>query len=103
MNIRCQEDYDRAMAFAEKTGQSKSLTDCFSRLEEIAKNHDADVILVHDFAPYSFYFAIMPKNGGSHIMNGGVIYHGAHDRGGDGGMPTLGVNLVSEQGWSIHT
>lgn len=36
-------------------------------------------------------------------MNGGLLYHGAHDNGGDGGAPTFSVNLISEQGWSIHT
>ena len=36
-------------------------------------------------------------------MNGGLIYHGAHDGGGDGGAPTFSVNLSPVNGWSIHT
>ena len=36
-------------------------------------------------------------------MNGGLIYHGTHDNGGDGGAPTFSVNLSPVNGWSIHT
>lgn len=36
-------------------------------------------------------------------FNGGLIFHGPHDNGGDGGMPTLSVNLLPHHGWSIHT
>lgn len=36
-------------------------------------------------------------------MNGGLLYHGTHDRGGDGGAPTFSVNLLPVNGWSIHT
>jgi hypothetical protein len=36
-------------------------------------------------------------------MNGGLIYHGPHDRGGDDGFPTLSVNRSPVNGWTIHT
>jgi hypothetical protein len=36
-------------------------------------------------------------------MNGGLIYHGKHDNGGDGGSPTFSVCLEPTNGWSIHT
>jgi hypothetical protein len=36
-------------------------------------------------------------------MNGGLIYHGPHDNGGDGGFPTFSVNLSPVNGWTIHT
>lgn len=36
-------------------------------------------------------------------FNGGLIYHGTHDNGGDGGAPTFSVNLTPENGWSVHT
>lgn len=36
-------------------------------------------------------------------FSGGLIFHGPHDNGGDGGMPTLSVNLSEGYGWSIHT
>ena len=35
--------------------------------------------------------------------NGGIIFHGTHDRGGDGGAPTFSVNLTPTVGWAIHT
>ena len=49
-----------------------------------------------DFAPLSFLFH-------DHGIFGGIIFHGAHDRGGDGGAPTFSVNLAPCNGWSIHT
>jgi len=49
-----------------------------------------------DFAPLSFTW----KGSG---MVGGLIFHGPHDRGGDGGEPTFSVNLSGAYGWSIHT
>lgn len=36
-------------------------------------------------------------------FNGGLIFHGDHDGGGDGGMPTLSVCLQPTDGWAIHT
>jgi len=36
-------------------------------------------------------------------FNGGLIFHGPHDNGGDGGAPTFSVNLLPQDGWSIHT
>jgi hypothetical protein len=36
-------------------------------------------------------------------FNGGLIYHGTHDGGGDGGAPTFSVNLSPVNGWSVHT
>jgi len=36
-------------------------------------------------------------------FNGGLIFHGPHDNGGDGGAPTFSVNLSPQDGWSIHT
>ena len=36
-------------------------------------------------------------------MNGGVIFHGTHDGGGNGGAPTFSVCLSPTDGWSIHT
>jgi hypothetical protein len=36
-------------------------------------------------------------------FNGGLIFHGAHDRGGDGGAPTYSVNLSPTDGWAVHT
>lgn len=62
-----------------------------------------------DFAPYSFYFVMetLEDNGAGPVwerwFNGGLIFHGPHDRGGDGGAPTFSVNLTPHLGWSVHT
>lgn len=34
---------------------------------------------------------------------GGLIYHGEHDHGGDGGAPTFSLNLTPKNGWAVHT
>jgi hypothetical protein len=60
-----------------------------------------EVRISNDFAPRSFYFQLMDKE--RYSMNGGIIYHGAHDNGGDGSSPTFSVNLTPIKGWSIHT
>jgi len=49
-----------------------------------------------DFAPLSFTFEL---NG----ISGGIIFHGQHDNGGDGGAPTFSVNLTRTTGWLMHT
>ena len=36
-------------------------------------------------------------------FNGGLIFHGPHDNGGDGGAPTFSVNLGVGYGWAMHT
>jgi len=53
-------------------------------------------VLHMDFAPLSFCWS-----GGG--MTGGLIFHGPHDNGGDGGAPTFSVNLSNTYGWSLHT
>ena len=44
-----------------------------------------------------------PEDRQSFTMQGGLIFHGQHDGGGDGGMPTLSVCLTPQDGWSLHT
>jgi hypothetical protein len=56
-----------------------------------------------DFAPYSFEFARYDKETGAFKSNGGIIFHGKHDNGGDGGAPTFSVCLEPTNGWQIHT
>jgi hypothetical protein len=88
-------------------------------------------IITPDFAPYSFNFALYTRckpdyekryslttdweygrymveqypelEGRALYMNGGLIFHGKHDNGGDGGAPTFSVNLTPTSGWSVHT
>jgi hypothetical protein len=62
--------------------------------------------LYKDSAPLSFYFVMkLRQEDGSYRrwFNGGCIFHGPHDRGGDGGAPTFAVNLDPTHGWTIHT
>lgn len=96
--------------FAEKTGQKAQFEESLERLtcREMNVNvgnggKPSEVTLYADFAPYSFYWVWKEKESGRMIMNGGLIYHGSHDNGGDGGAPTFSVNLTPQKGWSIHT
>jgi hypothetical protein len=36
-------------------------------------------------------------------FNGGLIFHGPHDNGGDGGAPTFSVSPIPASGWRVHT
>ena len=60
-----------------------------------------------DSSPHSFYFVmnVRDQDTGEYRrwFNGGLIFHGAHDRGGDGGAPTFSVSLTPASGWSVHT
>lgn len=70
-------------------------------------NRNTRCKLSKDFAPYSFSFLMeiqKPKEKGwSPYFNGGLIYHGEHDGGGDGGRPSYSVNLEKKHGWTVHT
>lgn len=61
--------------------------------------------LYKDFSPRSFTFLIEAKQDGEwrKWFNGGLIFHGPHDGGGDGGAPTYSVSLTPTTGWQIHT
>ena len=87
--------------FAASVGKLESLQRCLDRLQRIAENLDGTVHMGRDFAPYSFLFGI--EAGGRTRLNGGVIFHGSHDNGGDGSAPTYSVSLDPQDGWSIHT
>ena len=60
-----------------------------------------------DFAPYSFtvvWYRYLVNEDWKYFMNGGMIFHGAHDNGGaTGGPPTFSVNVTPVDGWAIHT
>lgn len=93
--------WEKVREFAMRTGRCASLQRSLDRLQHIAKNVDGQVYLGADFAPYSFVFSIEAP--GWCGLNGGLIFHGAHDNGGDGSAPTYSVNLSPQDGWSIHT
>jgi len=66
-------------------------------------------VLTKDFAPQSFAFRMLrrasPTAPYEFWFNGGLILHGAHDRGGDGGSPTFSVSLSGDRTlhWETHT
>ena len=65
-------------------------------LTRLSNQEGENVKLFLDFAPYSFLFL-------ARGMQGGLIFHGVHDNGGDGGAPTFSVNIKKSHGWSLHT
>lgn len=104
---------DEALAFANKINDN-SLLSCLDRLKRTEENYkedrnmDIEIQVFNDFAPYSFEFVkVNYKNGRDYkpdfIGNGGIIFHGKHDNGGDGGSPTFSVCIEPVNGWSIHT
>jgi len=103
-----EETYEKAWAaqlWAADQWQHPNILDsfdfCMSRLEDMAKSWDGVAVMGPDFADKSFTWAIVKD--GKVKMNGGMILHGAHDNGGDGGAPTFSVNLSPTTGWQLHT
>lgn len=90
--------FDKVLAFAQETKQVESLRNAISRL---GRDENDELFLYKDFAPYSFEFVLKRK--GEALFNGGIIYHGSHDGGGNGDAPTYSVSLSPTQGWSVHT
>ena len=94
--------------------------------ERVGGHDYTHVEIIPDFAPHSFCFqlwtipavpwsanvirkdsyaaSIYPELVGyTKMFFGGLIFHGAHDNGGDGSMSTLSVCLTPVNGWSVHT
>jgi len=101
---------EKARKFADETGQREDLEIALVRLFSREKNENvgnegqkSEIELYPDFAPYSFEWAWRNLETNKIIMNGGLIYHGKHDNGGDGGAPTFSVSLTPQSGWCIHT
>jgi hypothetical protein len=95
---RCQEHFEKCVAFAKKNDKWRGDQGLFMSLERLVKlsRNGPKTVLYKDFAPYSFKFSA----GGFH---GGLIWHGTHDGGGNGDAPTFSVSLSPVDGWSIHT
>ena len=96
--------------FAKKTGQSEQFEEALKRLTYREENENvgnggrkSEVELYPDFAPYSFFWVWREIESKRQIMCGGLIYHGKHDNGGDGGAPTFSVSLEPSKRWCIHT
>lgn len=94
-----------------KFGQSikdESLLSCLENLQRYMDSYRKmypNVVLVTrimtDFAPYSLSFSRTVDD--KFVGNGGIIFHGSHDHGGDGSAPTYSVCLTPTYGWQIHT
>ncbi len=98
-----------ARAFADRVGLRDDLEQQLRYLDEYAEHGDRGRTccrLYRDGAPYSFGFVMtVRREGGVYRtwFNGGLLFHGPHDRGGDGGAPTFAVCLSPTTGWAIHT
>jgi len=105
------EDYLREVEeFAKSIGMAEQFQEQYDYLDTYAGHGDYGQVrcrLMKDFAPHSFYFVMEVRKEETEVwktwFEGGLIYHGEHDRGGDGGPPTFSVNLVPKYGWSVHT
>lgn len=93
---------DAAKEYA-KSINDTSLEECLNRLSKVEANIKCQTNIYTDRAPYSFTFVRNYHETGHFAGNGGIIFHGAHDNGGDGSAPTFSVNVTPVQGWSIHT
>lgn len=91
-----------ALEYANSIGNA-TLQNCLDNLDRFDVNNNAETEIYTDFAPKSFYF--VRKKDGIFWGNGGIIFHGNHDNGGDGGYPTFSVSLDgnTEARWQIHT
>ncbi len=101
LKIQNQAHFDKVQAHANAIGLADNLQKNLERLLAIANNMGGVCHLGFDFAPYSFSFAGV--RGETTVINGGLIFHGAHDIGGDGSDPTLSVSLSPTTGWQIHS
>lgn len=102
--------FEAAKKEARRVGLANQFAKQLNYLRTFAQHESGEptvrVTLHTDFAPYSFSVIWERKNKtGEWVFwfNGGLIYHGPHDRGGDGGGPTFSVCLEPYHGWSIHT
>ena len=99
--VTCPEHLENVRLFADQINQRDRFERCLDRLT-ICLPDLWTTELYADFAPYSFLWSEFSP---SHHrgLSGGLIFHGKHDRGGDGGAPTFSVNLTPSHGWQIHT
>lgn len=109
IEVSDQEYFDKVKNFAESVGKWDNLKERLDYLNTYADHENEGLtkcMLYRDFAPYSFEFVMMKRNDKGEYerwFNGGLIFHGAHDGGGDGSGPTFSVCLTPTDGWSIHT
>ena len=95
-------ELNKIKAFAKENHLAREFVSTFSRFKAQSKR-GFDIFLYPDFAPLSLYFERKKNN--VFDGNGGFIFHGQHDGGGNGGAPTFSVELNpdTKSHWSIHT
>lgn len=82
--------------------------DCENSLDRVITNlmcwhpHTDTAVIYRDFHEQSFFFQEIHADG-KKGMCGGIIFHGRHDNGGDGGPSTFSVCLSPTDGYAIHT
>ena len=103
LSIKDQEYFDAVKEFAEKIGKKDQLQQQLDYLANYGGEGATECVLFRDFAPYSFSFVMHKLPNKEFKFNGGVIFHGKHDGGGNGSFPTLSVCLEEADGWEIHT
>jgi hypothetical protein len=109
LEIQNQEHFESVKKFAEETGRMEQLQKRLDYLDTYAEHGDRGAtkcVLGYDWAPHSFSFCMMRRSEGGEYrpwFNGGLIFHGSHDGGGNGSAPTFSVNLNPVDGWSVHT
>ena len=107
MNDQTNGNLLKALLFA-RTREDNSLIDCLANLQRAETNiserveRNVQTIIANDYSEHSFYFSRMDEKG-DFYGNGGIIFHGKHDNGGDGSAPTFSVSITPVDGWSIHT
>lgn len=107
LQIECDKEYfEKVKAFAKKAGKAEQLQQELDYLGNYSGSENTLCQLYSDRAPYSFGFCMQKRNDEGQWVRwfcGGLIFHGAHDNGGDGGAPTFSVNLTPMEGWQVHT
>ena len=95
---------DTVKEFAKKIGMLGNLEKALDRLSNFGEG-ETNCHIGKDFAPNSFAFRIdrHKEDGWKPWLYGGLIFHGEHDGGGNGGSPTFSTNLTPTTGWAIHT
>ena len=100
--VKCPEHLQAVRDFADRTNQRAQFEEKLESLSHWFSQEGWTVELYEDFAPYSFIWCEFSPTRQRGLL-GGLIYHGQHDGGGNGGAPTFSVNLTHSNGWSIHT
>lgn len=85
---------------------NRQLESKLDHLKKMAVNFGGVLAIQKDFSPHGFVWCVLKADDGGlwrQKYSGGLIYHGPHDNGGDGGGPTYSVNINGVTGWSVHT